>query len=91
MKSVKKIALLLLLLLVTIGFSFYIYLLSTKPKYEGHINLKNISKETTVYFSFDHDTQEIQKFYLGHSYSDALMGTSPDDERLEGVRKKLFT
>ena len=48
-------------------------------------------KETTVYFSFDHDTQEIQKFYLGHSYSDALMGTSPDDERLEGVRKKLFT
>ncbi len=50
MKSVKKIALLLFVLLVTIGLSLYIYLLSTKPKYEGQINLKNISKETTVYF-----------------------------------------
>ena len=50
MKSVKKIGLVLLALIVTIGLSLYIYLLSTKPKYEGELNLKNISKETTVYF-----------------------------------------
>jgi penicillin amidase len=30
--------------------SLYVYLQTTKPKYEGEIALKNIAKETTVYF-----------------------------------------
>jgi penicillin amidase len=50
MKLFKKIGLVLLGLIVTIGLSLYIYLLSTKPKYEGELNLKNISAATTVYF-----------------------------------------
>ena len=50
MKLAKKILLYIFLLIVFIAFSVYGYLLYTKPKYEGEIALKNISKETTVYF-----------------------------------------
>lgn len=50
MKLFKKITLLLLVLLAVISVSLYGYLLSTKPKYEGELNLKNISAATTVYF-----------------------------------------
>jgi penicillin amidase len=50
MKIFKKgilfiISILLLLLLVLVGYAFY-----SKPKYQGEVSLKNIQKETTVYF-----------------------------------------
>lgn len=50
MKTFKKIVLILIFLLVIVALSGYGYLLYTKPKYEGEIALKNIAKETTVYF-----------------------------------------
>ncbi|WP_298394463.1 penicillin acylase family protein [Flavobacterium sp.] len=50
MKIIKKIALLLLLLIVILSAVIYIYLQSTKPQYEGEIAIKNISKNTEVYF-----------------------------------------
>lgn len=50
MKIVKKILLVVVTLLLLIALSLYIYLQTTKPQYEGEIGLKNISKETTVYF-----------------------------------------
>ena len=50
MKKLKKIllvilSLLVILALVVVGYCFY-----SKPTYEGEQNLKNIQKETTVYF-----------------------------------------
>ena len=50
MKKLKKVLLIIVALLVLIALSLYIYLQTTKPQYEGEIGLKNISKETTVYF-----------------------------------------
>ena len=50
MKKFKRILLTLLVLILLIIVSIYIYLLSTKPMYEGEINLKDIQKETTVLF-----------------------------------------
>jgi penicillin amidase len=50
MKTFKKVLLYIALLLVLIAVSGYGYLIYTKPNYEGEISLKNISKETTVYF-----------------------------------------
>ena len=50
MKILKKfllviLALIVFLILTLIGYYFY-----SKPKYEGELHLKNIQKETTVYF-----------------------------------------
>ncbi|MBC7525714.1 MAG: penicillin acylase family protein [Flavobacterium sp.] len=50
MKKVKKIILILLLIISLSAIGFYAYLLSTKPQYEGQLQLKGIKKETTVYF-----------------------------------------
>jgi penicillin amidase len=50
MKKLKKVLLIIVAFLVVTALSLYIYLQTTKPQYEGEIGLKNISKETTVYF-----------------------------------------
>ncbi len=50
MKTLKKVFLILISLVVLLSVTLYVYLQTTKPKYEGEITLKNIEKETTVYF-----------------------------------------
>lgn len=50
MKLVKKIILVLVCFIGLIALVLFIYLLSTKPNYEGEESLANISKQTTVYF-----------------------------------------
>ena len=50
MKLVKKITLVLVSLIVLIAIALFIYLQTTKPKYEGEESLSNITKPTTVYF-----------------------------------------
>jgi penicillin amidase len=49
-KRIKKILLFLFIIAVVLGIGFLFYVLSQKPKYEGDLHLKNIKKETTVYF-----------------------------------------
>lgn len=62
MKILKKTLLLLVVIIVIFSLSLYIYLLTTKPQYEGEVVFQNISKETTVYF--DH-------YGVPHIYSDS--------------------
>lgn len=62
MKILKKTLLLLVVIIVIFSLSLYIYLLTTKPQYEGEVVFQNISKETTVYF--DH-------YGIPHIYSDS--------------------
>lgn len=50
MNKLKKALLVLLTLIIVAALGIYFYLLSTKPKYEGEIEIKNISKNTEVYF-----------------------------------------
>ena len=50
MKKLKKILLIIFVLIILTALSIFIYLQTTKPQYEGEVGLKNISKETTVYF-----------------------------------------
>ena len=50
MKTLKKVLLILISVIILLSVSLYVYLQTTKPKYEGEISLKNIGKETTVYF-----------------------------------------
>ena len=50
MKLVKKTVIIILILIVLSTIAIFGYLQYTKPKYEGEEKLKNISKETTVYF-----------------------------------------
>ena len=50
MKKVKIIISVLFILFIVLGTASYLYLLTTKPIYEGEIALKNISKNTEVYF-----------------------------------------
>jgi len=50
MKKFKKVLLYSVILLILISISGYGYLVYNKPNYEGEVTLKNISKETTVYF-----------------------------------------
>ncbi len=50
MKLVKKILITLLGIILILAISIYAYLYSTKPKYEGELTIKNISKETEVFF-----------------------------------------
>jgi penicillin amidase len=61
MKKTKKILFVLISILILISLGIYLYLLSTKPKYEGEVSIKNISKNTSVYF----DT-----FGIPHIYAD---------------------
>lgn len=49
-KGIKNTLLVLLMLVVVLGIGFVVYVLSQKPKYEGELHLKNIQKQTTVYF-----------------------------------------
>ncbi|MCI9844138.1 penicillin acylase family protein [Flavobacterium pectinovorum] len=50
MRRFKKILLVLVLLIVVLGIGLCVYIFYLKPKYEGEIELKNLQKETTVYF-----------------------------------------
>ncbi len=50
MKKVKKILLLLVAIIAVFSISLYIYLLTSKPKYEGEVVLQNSKSNTTVYF-----------------------------------------
>lgn len=50
MKIVKKTLLVVVIVLLLTALSLFVYLQTTKPQYEGEIGLKNISKETSVYF-----------------------------------------
>ncbi|MDQ5928623.1 MAG: penicillin amidase [Bacteroidota bacterium] len=50
MKIIKKILLAVLLLIVVVAISLLAYVFHLKPKYEGEVQLKNLHKETTVYF-----------------------------------------
>ncbi|WP_395057378.1 penicillin acylase family protein [Flavobacterium sp.] len=50
MKKLKKLFLVVASLLIIVGIMITGCLLYTKPNYEGEISIKNISKETTVYF-----------------------------------------
>lgn len=50
MKKLKKILLVIISVIIIIAAAVYIYLLTTKPVYEGEQQLKNLQNETTVYF-----------------------------------------
>ncbi|MDA6072289.1 penicillin acylase family protein [Flavobacterium sp. AC] len=50
MRKIKKILLVLLVLIVVLGIGLCAYIFHLKPKYEGEVQLKNLEKETTVYF-----------------------------------------
>ncbi|GAA4043568.1 penicillin acylase family protein [Flavobacterium chungnamense] len=50
MKKLKKVLLIIVAFLVVIAFLLLIYLQTTKPQYEGEIDIKNISKTTEVFF-----------------------------------------
>lgn len=50
MKKLKKSLLVILSLIIALGLGIYFYLFSTKPQYEGEIEIKNISKNTEVFF-----------------------------------------
>ncbi|WP_264535250.1 penicillin acylase family protein [Flavobacterium sp. N1736] len=50
MRKIKKILLVLLVLIVILGIGLCGYIFHLKPKYEGEVQLKNLQKETTVYF-----------------------------------------
>ena len=61
MKKIKKVFLGLLAVVVLLVFGLCIYGFYLKPKYEGEVQLKNIEKETTVYFD---------EFGVPHIYAD---------------------
>lgn len=50
MKIIKKSFLALLVILVVIALGLVSYVFYLKPKYEGEVVVKNLKKETTVYF-----------------------------------------
>ena len=50
MRKIKKILLVLFVLIVVLGIGLCAYIFHLKPKYEGEVQLKNLDKETTVYF-----------------------------------------
>lgn len=62
MRRFKKILLVLVLLIVVIGIGLCAYIFHLKPKYEGELQLKNLQKETTVYFD---------EFGVPHIYADS--------------------
>ncbi len=68
MKILKKTVLILLLIVAFIVGAALIYGYYLKPKYEGELQLKNIQKETTVYF----DEFGVPHIYASNS-KDAMM------------------
>lgn len=76
---IKKILLVLLVLIVVLAMGLCIYIFHLKPKYEGELELKNIKKETTVYF----DDFGVPHIYAG-SEKDAMttLGYVHAQERL---------
>lgn len=62
MRIIKKILLAVLLLIVVVAISLFAYIFHLKPKYEGEVQLKNLQKETTVYFD---------DFGVPHIYADS--------------------
>lgn len=50
MKKIKKVVVVVLSILGIVAIALVIYGFYLKPKYEGKVELKNIQKETTVYF-----------------------------------------
>ena len=50
MKKLKRIVLILISFFLIITIALYLYLLSSKPNYEGEISIQNISKNTDVYY-----------------------------------------
>ncbi|HEX8015394.1 MAG TPA: penicillin acylase family protein [Flavobacterium sp.] len=62
MKIIKKILLIILVLIVVAAISLFAYIFHLKPRYEGEIELKNLQKETTVYFD---------DFGVPHIYADS--------------------
>lgn len=50
MKKIKKILFALLSFILLIVLVTYLYLVYTKPQYEGEITIQNVSKNTQVYF-----------------------------------------
>ena len=62
MRRFKKFLLVLLVLVVVIGIGLCAYIFHLKPKYEGELQLKNLQKETTVYFD---------EYGVPHIYADS--------------------
>ncbi|CAD0003561.1 penicillin acylase family protein [Flavobacterium salmonis] len=62
MKIIKKILLIILVLIVVAAISLFAYIFHLKPRYEGEIELKNLQKETSVYFD---------DFGIPHIYADS--------------------
>jgi penicillin G amidase len=79
MKKIKRFFLFLLILISLLGIGVYAYLHYNKPQYEGEVQIKNISKETSVYF----DEYGIPHIYAA-SESDAqtVLGYVHAQERL---------
>ena len=69
MRKIKKILLVLLVLIVILGIGLCAYIFHLKPKYEGEVQLKNLQKETTVYF----DDFGVPHIY-GKTDADAIYG-----------------
>lgn len=61
MNKLKKALLILFTLIIVVALGIYFYLLSTKPQYEGEVDIKNISKNTEVYFD---------EYGIPHIYAD---------------------
>lgn len=61
MNKLKKALLVLLTVIIVAALGIYFYLLSTKPQYEGEVAIKNISKNTEVYFD---------EYGIPHIYAD---------------------
>jgi len=62
MRRIKKVLLVLLLLIIVAAIGLCGYIFHLKPKYEGELQLKNLDKETTVYFD---------DFGVPHIYADS--------------------
>lgn len=67
MKLLKKILFIILVIIIILIVTGFCYLQYIKPKYEGKASIKNLSKETTVYF----DEFGIPHIYAG-SQKDAM-------------------
>ncbi len=52
MKKFKKVLLIVVAIIAILSISGYVYMLTTKPQYDGEVALQTIDKETTVYFLF---------------------------------------
>ncbi|MGN7810264.1 penicillin acylase family protein [Flavobacterium sp. 22076] len=62
MRRFKKFLLVLLVLIVVLAIALFAYIFHLKPKYEGELQLKNLEKETTVYFD---------EYGVPHIYADS--------------------